>query len=412
MSIGAGLGGVGVCVVSGAARGIDAASHRGALDAGGTSIAVLGSGHDLPYPKGSSELVERIAAAGAVVSEYAPGVRGGAVPVPGAQPIGGCARASPRGGRRRPRQRLDDLGRPRARPRARRLRRAGPVTSPLAEVPLSLIREGATMIRGADDLLDDLGLLGEAAARAATEPGRRRATRSTRRSGHRGFPMRSRPRPTLPLSSVTTILLSLELKGLVRGVGGRYERRVVGQTSSRSQAWLSPIGAFAWQASRVRFRRRASPVRRRVDRRVHVASRPRASPVPSHRERVSGRSHPAREVPAPRRHARSPSATYPLLRRFLAQLHTLGYARASVARKVGSIHTFYRWAVAAGSVAEDPSLLLGRPKVVNRLPTVLRQKEAAALAEAPAIPPGPGDHEAARTDRSCRRPARSSPRSS
>jgi site-specific recombinase XerD len=84
------------------------------------------------------------------------------------------------------------------------------------------------------------------------------------------------------------------------------------------------------------------------------------------------------------------SATYPLLRRFLAQLHILGYARASVARKVGSIHTFYRWAVAAGRVGEDPSLLLGRPKVVNRLPAVLRQKEAAALAEAPAITPGPG----------------------
>ena len=87
------------------------------------------------------------------------------------------------------------------------------------------------------------------------------------------------------------------------------------------------------------------------------------------------------------------SAPYPLLRRFLAQLHTLGYARASVARKVGSIHTFYRWAVAGGRVGEDPSLLLGRPKVVNRLPAVLRQKEAAALAEAPAITGGQGGDE-------------------
>jgi integrase/recombinase XerC len=78
------------------------------------------------------------------------------------------------------------------------------------------------------------------------------------------------------------------------------------------------------------------------------------------------------------------SADYPLLRRFLAQLHTLGYARASIARKVGSIHTFYRWGVADGRLADDPSLLLGRPKVVNRLPTVLRPAEAAALAEAPA----------------------------
>jgi site-specific recombinase XerD len=80
------------------------------------------------------------------------------------------------------------------------------------------------------------------------------------------------------------------------------------------------------------------------------------------------------------------TATYPLLRRFLAQQHTLGYARASIARKVGAIHTFYRWAAVEGRIPDDPSVLLGRPKVVNRLPTVLRPKEAAALAEAPAEP--------------------------
>jgi integrase/recombinase XerC len=72
------------------------------------------------------------------------------------------------------------------------------------------------------------------------------------------------------------------------------------------------------------------------------------------------------------------------LRRFLAQLTTLGYARASVARRVGAIHTFYRWAAAGGHVAADPSALLGRPKVASRLPTVLRVPEAAALVEAPA----------------------------
>jgi integrase/recombinase XerC len=75
--------------------------------------------------------------------------------------------------------------------------------------------------------------------------------------------------------------------------------------------------------------------------------------------------------------------SYPLLRRFLAQQHTLGYARASIARRVGAIRTFYRWATVTGRLTEDPSLLLGRPKVVNRLPTVLRAGEAAELAEAP-----------------------------
>jgi integrase/recombinase XerC len=76
-------------------------------------------------------------------------------------------------------------------------------------------------------------------------------------------------------------------------------------------------------------------------------------------------------------------APYPLLRRFLAQQHTLGYARATIARRVGAIRTFYRWAVSAGHAESDPSLLLGRPKVVNRLPTVLRPKEADGLTEAP-----------------------------
>jgi site-specific recombinase XerD len=54
-----------------------------------------------------------------------------------------------------------------------------------------------------------------------------------------------------------------------------------------------------------------------------------------------------------------------------------------VARRVGAIHTFYRWAAAQGHVRTDPAALLGRPKVASRLPTVLRVPEAAALVEAP-----------------------------
>jgi site-specific recombinase XerD len=73
------------------------------------------------------------------------------------------------------------------------------------------------------------------------------------------------------------------------------------------------------------------------------------------------------------------------LRRFLAQLTTLGYARASIARRVGAIHTFYRWAASTGAVPNDPAALLGRPKVASRLPIVLRPREAATLVEAPPI---------------------------
>lgn len=63
----------GLVVVSGLARGVDAAAHRGALDAGGVTIAVNGTGVDVPYPVGHRDLLAQIARSGAVVSEMEPG---------------------------------------------------------------------------------------------------------------------------------------------------------------------------------------------------------------------------------------------------------------------------------------------------------------------------------------------------
>jgi integrase/recombinase XerC len=75
--------------------------------------------------------------------------------------------------------------------------------------------------------------------------------------------------------------------------------------------------------------------------------------------------------------------SYPILRRFLAQQTTRGYARASVARRVASTRSFYRWAKKRGLVTANPAEQLGRPKVSSRLPTVLRPNDVAALVESP-----------------------------
>ena len=225
MDIGSALGSAGACVVSGAARGIDAAAHRGALAAGGTSIAVLGSGIDLPYPKGSAQLLERIAAVGAVVTEYAPGVKAepfrfparnrlvaalsrALVVVEGAEGSGSMISV----------EHALDLGRD-------VFAVPGTVTNPLAQVPLALIREGATLIRGADDLLADLGL----AARLAVAPPPGLPDDERRIYEQMVEPLLPDAlarRAGLALPTAGTALVSLEMTHRVRGGGGRSERRL------------------------------------------------------------------------------------------------------------------------------------------------------------------------------------------
>ena len=101
----------------------------------------------------------------------------------------------------------------------------GPVVSPLSEVPLALIREGATMIRGPDDLLDDLGY--STRLRVGPPPNLEGDERRVYEAlGGAPLPDALSAAISLPIPVVVTHLLSLELKGLVRSVGGRYERRV------------------------------------------------------------------------------------------------------------------------------------------------------------------------------------------
>ena len=87
------LAAAGVVVVSGMARGIDGEAHRGALDGGGATVAVLGCGVDRDYPAAHAELARRICETGLVVSEYEPGVE----PAPWRFPAGNRRLSRPRG---------------------------------------------------------------------------------------------------------------------------------------------------------------------------------------------------------------------------------------------------------------------------------------------------------------------------
>ena len=224
------LGSAGVCVVSGAAYGIDASSHRGALDAGGRTIAVLGSGIDVGYPRSSADLIERIAQTGSVVSEYAPGVPAEPHRFPARNRIVVAlssalvvVEGTALSGSRISVDHALDLGR-------EVFAVPGPVTSPLAEVPLALIRDGATMIRGADDLLVDLGLAASVQAEPVEPPielpeDERLVWTSLLESSLPDTLANAIP---MSLSRTVAALTRLELRGLVRSTAGRYERTLSG----------------------------------------------------------------------------------------------------------------------------------------------------------------------------------------
>jgi DNA processing protein len=171
LDVGARLGGElaerGVIVISGLARGVDSAAHRGSLDAGGPTIAVLGSGLDKVYPPEHEDLAQTIAENGVVVSELGPG----AVPLPENFPlrnriISGISlavvvvEASEKSGSLITARCASEQGRD-------VMAVPGSVLSGRNRGSHSLLKDGAKVVETADDILEELGW---PAARAAVKP--------------------------------------------------------------------------------------------------------------------------------------------------------------------------------------------------------------------------------------------------
>lgn len=151
----------GVTVVSGGAYGIDVCAHRGALSARGRTIAVLASGLDAPYPRGNARVFEEIRAQGILLSELPPGDRPSrprflsrnrviAALATGALMV----EAKIRSGAQNTLRWADKLSR-------HRMAVPGPVTSAQSEGPHQELRDGATLVSSAAEVLEIIAPMGQ-----------------------------------------------------------------------------------------------------------------------------------------------------------------------------------------------------------------------------------------------------------
>ncbi len=226
-------------VVSGGAIGIDAVAHRGALDVGGRTVAVLGSGIDVDYPRSNERLLREVAATGTIVSEYPPGVPAEPYRFPARNRlIAALSRGvvvvegAHRSGTRITAEHAIELG-------LDVFAIPGPVTSPLAETPLELIREGARLVRGAEDVLEDLGIVAAERPPGSAPVGLPTDERKVFETLRTALLPDAVARETgLAMADAVGALIRLELRGLVRGNGGRYERTFA--AARRSSAGRPP----------------------------------------------------------------------------------------------------------------------------------------------------------------------------
>jgi len=223
----------GITVVSGLARGVDSAAHRGALRAGGRTIAVLGSGVDCIYPAEHTPLATDISVAGLVLSEYAPGMP----PIPFHFPrrnrlISGLSRAvvvieaSEKSGSLITATCALEQGRD-------VMAVPGNALSGRNTGGHALIRDGAKIVETADDIVEELGLAprrAERAAETATRMGSAISTDPVLRAMEEGQAYDVDALASISgLSGVRLLphLLDLELQGSVRRApGGRFIRSI------------------------------------------------------------------------------------------------------------------------------------------------------------------------------------------
>jgi DNA processing protein len=147
----------GLCIISGLALGIDAAAHRGALSAGGATIAVIGTGADRIYPARNKELALAIVEHGAVISEFPLGMPAIAANFPRRNRIiSGLARgvlvveAAPESGSLITARLAGEQGR-------EVFAIPGSIHSPVARGCHKLIKQGAKLVETANDILEELG---------------------------------------------------------------------------------------------------------------------------------------------------------------------------------------------------------------------------------------------------------------
>ncbi|HEY3257340.1 MAG TPA: DNA-processing protein DprA [Gemmatimonadaceae bacterium] len=215
----------GVSIVSGMARGIDAAAHRAALEVGGRTVAVMGTGIDVPYPTGHRELHQLLSERALVISEYGSGVRAhkGAFPrrnriIAALAPVTIVIEAGERSGALNTAEWAEDLRRTVAAV-------PGPIDSPQSVGTNELIRAGATMIAAAAEALALVGV--DPAPRAHEVELDKKEVRVWMALADGGLDVDSlSARSNLPARECLAAITSLELLGRVEClITGEVRRR-------------------------------------------------------------------------------------------------------------------------------------------------------------------------------------------